>query len=331
MKSKISKSLLFTLAVIIIAYCLPIVITNKYYTNLMIQVLINIVVVVGLNFITGLTGQMNLGTAGIFGLGSYTSALLVTKLGISPWMGLIGAIVMGMLIGLCLGYPSLRLKGVYLALTTIGFTEIVRILLTNLTDFTGGPKGISKIPQFSIFGFVFNNNKSVYYLYLTFTVILLALATRIIKSKWGRAFKAIKDNPDAMGTLGINISKMKIIAFTLATVYGCIGGSMYAHFFKYINPSTLTMDFSINYVIMMIIGGVGSVPGSILGSILVTITPELLRFLQSYYWLIFSIITLLFVVFLPNGIVSIFDGRSWSNKLNIGKKGGKKNGDDIKN
>lgn len=288
------------------AAALPQVLTGKYQTNLMNQCLINIIVVVGLNYITGLTGQMNLGTAGIFSLGAYTSSLLVTKLNFSPWLGLASAIIMGCLIGICLGYPSLRLKGVYLSLTTIGFSEVVRIFITNLDDLTGGAVGVTKIPPFTLFGREFKDNVSVYYLYLVLAAILVLTAWRLANSKWGRALKAIKDNPEAVESSGVNIASFKIMAFTLAAVYGCIGGALYAHFVRYINPATYTMDFSINYVIMLIIGGLGTVPGAVLGAVLVTITPELLRFLQNYYWFIYSIITLLFVVFLPHGMMGVF-------------------------
>jgi len=299
-------SVLWMVLLIAAAIALPQILTQKYHTNLMNQCLINIIVVTGLNFITGLTGQMNMGTAGIFSLGAYTSALLTMKLGLDPWLGLCGAIVMGCLIGICLGYPSLRLKGVYLSLTTIGFSEVVRIFITNLDNLTGGAVGVTKITPFSLFGHAFKDNVDIYYLYLAITVILVLIAWRLVHSKWGRAFKAIKDNPEAMESSGVNIASLKIMAFTLAAVYGCIGGSLYAHFVRYINPATYTLDFSINYVIMLVIGGLGTVPGAVLGAILVTITPELLRFLENYYWFIYSIITLLFVVFLPNGMVSVF-------------------------
>ncbi len=130
---KNKSAMIIALAAIALAAVLPMFITNNYHLNLMIQVLINIIIVVGLNFITGLTGQMNLGTAGIFSMGAYTSSLLATKLGLNPWICLVAAVGMGCLIGMGLGYPSLRVSGVYLALTTIGFSEIVRILMTNLT------------------------------------------------------------------------------------------------------------------------------------------------------------------------------------------------------
>lgn len=305
MKQKNKKAYLSLLA-IGVAAILPMFISNNYHLNLMIQVLINIIIVVGLNFITGLTGQMNLGTAGIFSMGAYTSSLLATKLGINPWFCLIAAIFMGVLIGFGLGYPSLRVSGVYLALTTIGFSEIVRILMTNLTDLTGGALGVTGIPAFSIFGHAFQNNKEVYYLYLVIAIFLIYNAYRIVNSKWGRSFLAVKDNPDAVEAGGVNIATIKIMAFTLASIYTTIAGSMYSHYIGFINPSAYNLEYSINYVVMLVIGGIGSVPGNILGAILVTLVPEFLRFMENYYWLVFSIITLLFVIFLPNGMISLF-------------------------
>lgn len=305
MKNK-KTGFLIALAAMIAAAVLPLFITNNYHLNLMIQVLINIIVVVGLNFITGLTGQMNLGTAGIFSMGAYTSSLIATKLGLNPWLCLVAAIIMGLFIGMGLGYPSLRVSGVYLALTTIGFSEIVRILMTNLTDLTGGALGVTNIPAFSILGYKFVDNKQVYYLYLVIAIILIFIAYRIVNSKWGRAFLAVKDNPEAMEAGGVNIANIKILAFTMAAVYSTIAGSLYAHYIGFINPSAYNLEFSINYVVMLVIGGIGSVPGNIIGAIVVTIVPELLRFMQNYYWLVFSIITLLFVIFLPYGITSLF-------------------------
>ncbi len=316
---KINKtSALIAAAAIALAAILPMFISNNYHLNLMIQVLINIIIVVGLNFITGLTGQMNLGTAGIFSMGAYTSSLLATRLGINPWICLIAAVGMGFLIGMGLGYPSLRVSGVYLALTTIGFSEIVRILMTNLTGLTGGALGVTGIPPFSILGHKFQTNKEIYYLYLVIAVILIFNAYRIVNPIWGRAFLAVKDNPDAVEAGGINIASIKILAFTLAAVYATVAGSLYAHYVGFINPSAYNLEYSINYVVMLVIGGIGSVPGNVLGAILVTLVPEFLRFMENYYWLVFSIITLLFVIFMPNGIVSLFKGKKRAAKAGKG-------------
>ncbi|WP_313154310.1 branched-chain amino acid ABC transporter permease, partial [Lacrimispora sp.] len=214
----------------------------------------------------------------------------------------------------------LRVSGVYLALTTIGFSEIVRILMTNLTGLTGGALGVTGIPPFSILGHKFQTNKEIYYLYLIIAVILIFNAYRIVNSKWGRAFLAVKDNPDAVEAGGINIASIKILAFTLAAVYATVAGSLYAHYVGFINPSAYNLEYSINYVVMLVIGGLGSVPGNVLGAILVTLVPEFLRFMENYYWLVFSIITLLFVIFMPNGIVSLFKGKKWTAKAGKGEQ-----------
>ncbi len=309
---------------ILILCIFPLVDTNSYHHIILNQTLVNVVVVLGLNFITGLTGQMNLGTAGIMAFGAYSSALVSTKLGFPVLVGLLVAIVIGYLLGRVLGFPSLRLKGVYLSLTTIGFSEITRLIITNWTTLTGGTMGLQNIPSISLFGYVLDSSTKVYYFYLFIVIVLCFTASRIIKSKWGRVFKAIRDNIDAVEASGIDVAKTKILAFTLATILGCLGGAMYAHMMNYVNPTTFTQDLSANFLAMMMLGGIGTVPGNIIGSSMVTILPELLRFLENYYWLIFSIIALLFAIFLPNGIVSLFTGdrrlgRFWITKTKKGE------------
>ena len=194
--------------------------------------------------------------------------------------------------------------------------------MTNQTGLTGGALGVTGIPTFSIFGFKFQSNKEIYYLYLVIAVLLIFNAYRIVNSKWGRSFLAVKDNPDAVEAGGVNIANIKIMAFTLAAIYATIAGSLYSHYVGFINPSAYNLEFSINYVVMLVIGGIGSVPGNVLGAILVTLVPEFLRFMENYYWLVFSIITLLFVIFLPNGIVSLFRVKKTAEKA---VKGGRAN------
>ncbi len=301
---KYVKVLLFVAAAVILLL-LPKLISNSYYQMLINQTLINSIVVMGLNYITGMTGQMNMGTGGIYALGAYGMALLTTKTGMSPWVGLLLAVVLGLIIGRGLGYPSLRISGIYLALTTIAFAEVIRLLLTNWVDFTGGAIGVQGIPRFSVFGISLDTDEKYYYLLLVITVIMAVIAKRIISSKWGRVFQSIKDNPDAAEACGVNIAQIKILAFTLAAIYGCVGGALYSCLMGYISSNTFNQDLSINYLIMMMLGGIGSVAGNILGAGLVTILPEMLRVLENYYWLIFSIIMLVFAVFMPYGLVSV--------------------------
>ena len=297
------KKYRFVLAVIG-ALLLPQIVTNTYYVTMFCLALIYIIIAFGLNFITGMTGQMNLGTAGIYCLGAYTSALLTTKTGISPWLAMIAVIAMGFLIGVGLGYPSFRLEGVYLSLTTIAFGEVVRQLANNMTNFTGAAQGVSNIPPYTIFGYAITSKVQNYYFILAFVILFAIITYRIMHSKWGRAFIAIKDNIDAVETCGINTAKIKIVAFTLASVFGCVAGGLYAHYSTYINASTFTLNLSVSFVVMIMVGGMGNMWGCILGAVIVSMLPEFLRFFGEYYQITYSTIILLCAIFMPGGIIN---------------------------
>jgi branched-chain amino acid transport system permease protein len=227
-------------------------------------------------------------------------------LGFSPWVAMIFVIAMGFIIGIMLGWPSLRIKGIYLSLTTIGFGEIIRLFLTNASDLTGGTHGVMQIPTYHFFRIKIDDSKKFYYFLLVFSIIMVVIALRVVHSKWGRVFKAIKDNEQAAEACGVNIAEIKIKAFILSTTYACVAGAFYAHLMGYINPADFNRDRSIKYLMMLMLGGLGSVPGSIIGGSVVTMLPEYLRFLKDYYWLIFSVIVLIIVMVLPHGLVSIF-------------------------
>lgn len=342
---KFIRKLILSLAVILVASALPLLITNNYPRTIMCQILYNAILVVGLNYITGLTGQMNLGSAGIFAMGAYTFGLLTStdKLGLDPWIGLVAAALMGYLIGQGLGYPSLRLKGVYLSLTTIAFTEIIRQMAQNLTPLTGGAQGLPRIRRFSVpvlsfeGGFhisphVIEGTLEFFYFLLVFAIIAVAVAHRIVNSKWGREFKAIRDNVDAVESCGLDIAKIKIRAFTLASIYGAVAGALYASFIGYIAPTAFTVDLSIQYVVMMMIGGIGSTVGNILGAALITTLPELLRFLGNYYQLAYCAIALFFAIVVPHGLLSIFRNLAAmiAGKGRSTGEGGDRDGDYVK-
>lgn len=302
------NKIVFLLALLLLAAAAPLVVTDNYNRGVFTIVLINTISVLGLNFITGLTGQMNLGTAGIMAIGAYTSALLSVKTGCSPWITLFVSAGMGLAIGFGLGYPSLRVQGVYLALTTIGFSEVVRMLLSNF-QWTNGIRGVHGIPNLGLPGIDGSDPLVRYYIYLGFVILATVLAFRIANSKYGRLFKAIRDNYEAVQACGVNIAAPKIMAFTLAAVYGCIAGSLYALHMGFISPTVYTFDYSTTFVVMMILGGIGSVPGCVLGAVICTILPEKLRFLGNWYWIVFSAIILLIILFRPYGLISLFKGR----------------------
>ncbi len=287
-----NKRIIWIAAAFILLACVPLAVKNNYYITLLNQLTINMIVVFGLNFVTGLTGQMNLGTAGIYAIGAYISAILSRNFGISPWLTMIVAIAAGFLIGRGLGYPSLKLRGPYLSLTTLAFTEIVRIFATNLTELTGGTQGLKNIPRFSIGPIALDTNVKYFYFVLAVAIIMCLISARIVYSKWGREFRAIRDNVDAIESLGLDVKKIKIRAFTLAAMYGTFAGALYVHFNNYITSLSFTTDLSINYVII--------------GAVVITMLPEVLRFLGDYYQITYCILVLISALFLPNGLVSIY-------------------------
>lgn len=309
----------FPVFLMLLLAVIPAFVTGNYYRTVCCQAMLYAIVALGLNFIVGLSGLMTLGTAAIYGLGSYVSALFCVKLGWNPWAALIPVLISGWLIGKGLGYPSLRVQGVYLSLATIGFNEIVRNLLTNL-EWTGSGTGIRNIPVYEIGGFAFDTQIRSYYLIYAVLLMFIVIAWKIVNSRWGRAFKAVKDNPDALEVCGINIANVKITAFTLSAIFAVVAGAMYAHFNRYITPATYTTDLSISFVVMLIIGGLGNFWGCIYGAYIVAFLPQLLRPIGLTYKLIYAVIIMLLVVFFPNGI--FHDIRRYLGLHRVLKKGG---------
>ncbi len=304
--------------------------SNNYYFSILCQIMCYFIAALGMNFITGMIGQPNLGAAGVFALGAYTSALLAVKAGISPWLGIFAAMGMGWIVGKTLGYPSLRVEGVYLSLTTIVFSEIIRIVLNNATDFCGGASGLKQIPAYDIGGFPLDKPNHMFVFLVIVSLLLSYIAYRITRSRWGRAFIAVRDNMDAVESCGINVSRMKVSAYTFCCVFIAIAGALYAHFVRYLNPSTFVQTFSNTFVVMLIVGGLGLVSGAFIGTILVTILPELLRFTGSYYQFAYALIVLLCILLLPGGIIPSLSKKQGSTRamdiirIFIGKRKGDK-------
>ncbi len=289
------------------ALLLPLGISSHYNQVLLNQTVVYIIVALGLNFTMGLSGSFDFSTAAIFGLGSYTTGLLTTKLGINPWIGVVAAIGMGAVVGLVLGFPSLRLRGIYFVLATLGFLEIVRQLLSNMTWLTGGTNGVANIPALEIFGFSLGESRNFYYVALLFLVIGIAISYRIIYSKWGRTLIAIKDNEIAVDGCGIDKASFKIKAYIIGSCFTAFAGSLNAHLFQFIHPADFTFDFTVRFIMMLMLGGLGTIPGCVIGGIVVTILPEMLKFLGEYYWLAFSALMLVMMMFIPYGFASIPD------------------------
>jgi branched-chain amino acid transport system permease protein len=304
MKKHVHFVLLFLVAVAL--FTLPVYVKSTYVLRLANVAAIWAIVVLGLHFVLGMTGQISIGHGAFFGIGAYTSALLTVDLGCSFWLALPLSSLMGALFGILLGFPAIKIRTHYLALVTIGFQEIFRLVMMNWTSFTHGATGVSRIPPPSFFGLSLSNDMRYYYLVLPLLIIAVWSASRISGSSVGRAMRAVKEREVAAQTLGINLRSMKVLAFTLGAAYAGLGGSLYAHLVTYINPDSFTLGESINALVMLLIGGIGSVAGAVIGSVVITLLPEALRFIKGYHMLVFSVALVALMIFMPRGIIGIW-------------------------
>ena len=301
-----SGRFLFGLICLLAAVALPMVLTTNYYIQLFSQTLINLIAVLGLNVVMGMAGQSNLGTIGIVALGSYTASLIAQSTSQTTLIGLMAAVLVGVLIGFLLGYPSLRVSGIFLALTTTSVAQIVFSLSNNMQWLTGGAMGVKGYPLPKILFWQIANQRQLYYFILFFAVLLIITSIRMTGSKWGRAMRAVRDNPEAVGPLGLSLTKLKIMAFLMATILGCLAGAFYAWVTQYVAPTSFSTDNGTRFIVILMLGGIGSTAGVILGSIIVTLLPEALRFMGDYYQLVFYSFALVLLLVYPRGLSHFF-------------------------
>ena len=271
---------------------------------------INIILAVSLNLIVGFTGQLALGHAGFMAVGAYVSAVLTLKLGqpylLAIFAGAFAALIMGVIIGL----PTLRLKGDYLAIATLGFGEIIRGLIINI-DYVGGAAGINGIPKYT--------NWTWLYIFTLFTVFAIK---NFVNSTHGRACIAIRDNEIAAETMGINTTYYKVLAFSLGAFFAGIAGALYAHYFFLIQPVTFSMQKSFDALVMVVFGGLGSITGSILAAIAVTFLNAALINLGSLRMVIYALLLVVIMVFRPQGLLGT---KEFTFKTLLRRKGGSAN------
>lgn len=280
---------------------------SLYQTNIMITGLIYVMLGLGLNIVVGLAGLLDLGYVAFYAVGAYSYALLNHHFGIGFWVALpIGAGI-GAFFGIILGFPVLRLRGDYLAIVTLGFGEIIRLILENWNEFSFGPSGIANIPRPSLFGFHLSLQNATIYLY--YLMILLVLFTifvveRLQNSRIGRAWIALREDEVACEAMGIDRRKTKLTAFALGATWAGMAGVIFAAKTTFINPASFTIWESIIILCIVVLGGMGSIVGVILGAFVLILLPEYLRVFSEYRMLIFGGMLVLMMVFRPGGIVS---------------------------
>lgn len=298
---------------------------SMYQTNIMITALIYVVVGLGLNIVVGLAGLLDLGYVAFYAVGAYSYALLNYHFGISFWMALPVGALLGCLFGVMLGFPVLRLRGDYLAIVTLGFGEIIRLVLENWNDFSFGPSGIANIPRPGIPGFSMSLSQSaifIYFLMLALTAFTIFVVRRLQDSRIGRAWVALREDEVACQAMGIDKTKTKLSAFALGATWAGMGGVVFAAKSTFINPVSFTIWESIIILCVVVLGGMGSILGVMLGALILILTPEYLRAFSEYRMLIFGVLLVLMMVFRPGGIVS--DVRRIYHFEGLETKGGEK-------
>jgi branched-chain amino acid transport system permease protein len=286
---------------IILLLLIPIFMDNYYVLHILITIGLYILLASSLNLVTGFVGQLTLGHVAFYGIGAYTYSLLVLRLGLNFPVSVVLSALISALFGFLLGLPTLRLQGDYLAIVTLGFAEIIRLLQINLISFTRGPMGISGIPPPKLFGYVFNGKQPFYYMILAVVLFTLFFLRRLTNSGMGFAFQTVKYNEIVAQSIGINSTKYKLLAFIIAAFFAGIAGSFYAGYISYISPDTFVYNDSSTILAMVVLGGLGSIPGSVIGVVVLILLPELLRFLSNYRMLIFGILMVFMMIFRPAG------------------------------
>lgn len=273
----------------------------NYYLTILIYIGINSILALSLNIIVGYAGQISLGHAAFYGIGAYSSALIATKLGVSFWIALPSAIVITVIVGAILGLTSLRVSEDFLAITTIGINFVVQAVF-KYVKFFGGALGVSGIPFPSIGGHRFSL-AAFAFMTVIFTFIS-AFVAHLINTSWiGLGLKAVREDELAASSSGVNVYKFKVLAFVLGSALAGLSGSLYAHFMMFITADDFGFPLSIAILSMIVIGGIGTVRGAFLGALLLTIMPEVFRPLADYRMLVYAIILILFMRFLPEGLI----------------------------
>ncbi len=281
-------------------------VAGMYQTNIVTTALMYVILGLGLNIVIGLGGLLQLGYAAFYAVGAYTYGILNTRFGLSFWIALPLGAVLATIFGIILGFPVLRLKGDYLAIVTLGFAEICRIVLENWNDFSSGPSGISQIDRPPFFGIKLSVPQSAIYLYLitlALVVVTVFIVRRLENSRLGRAWEAMREDAVASEAMGVNLTIAKLSAFALGAFWAGMVGVLFAAKTTFINPASFTLMESVLILCIIVLGGMGSTAGVIVGALVIILLPEYLRAFTQYRMLLYGSILVLMMVFRPGGII----------------------------
>ncbi|MDQ7787054.1 MAG: branched-chain amino acid ABC transporter permease [Thermodesulfovibrionales bacterium] len=297
------EDFLSLLILVFFVVLLPVISGNTYTLTVGIFSGINALVAIGLCILMGYAGQVSLGQAGFYGIGAYVSSILSVHMGFPVVISTILAMGISAIAAVILAVPALRLKGHYLAVATLGFGEIIYIILNEWGP--GGPSGFGDIPHFGFFGYAIDSTQGYFYLIWGIVAVIMFFSINLIQSRTGRALRAIHDSEMACNAMGLNVTAIKIKVFILSAVYASLAGSLYAHYVTFISPSSFSLFYSILVLTMVIVGGISNLWGAIIGAVVITVLPELLRKFEELDVLVYGLILTLSLMFFRKGLVPI--------------------------
>ena len=294
---------------------------NPYSVYLINLSCINIIAALGLNILTGFTGQISMGHGAFFAIGAYCTAILSNRFELPFWICLPASAILGAITGLLIGIPCLRLKGLYLAIATMSFTVVIEYVVITWDSLTYGVRGIS-LKYLNLFGFPLNSNNKLYYFLILITALAIIGMTNLSRTRVGRAFFAIRDREIAAATIGINLTQFKTLAFVISSLYAALAGGLYAYLMGYVHPEHFTLMLSITFIAMIIVGGFGTVLGSIFGAVFIIVVPEVIRisaqtlgqlipeiankYNEECNVAVFGLLIIIFLIFEPKGLFGIW-------------------------
>lgn len=297
-----TKDMLWLAGCFAVLMLLPLVVPNNYYLTVLLLGCLHAMNAVGLCLLVGHAGQISLGHAGFYGLSAYASAYLSTTVGLPVELSMLLAVALTMAVSVLVGLPSLKLSGHYLAMATLGFGIILSILFTESVEITGGPSGFVGIPRLRIGGVELDRDVSVYRVVVTVLCVLLWLAFNVMHSRVGRALRAVHTSEKAAQAMGVDVSRCKLFVFVLSAAFSAVSGALYAHYLTFIAPASFGFLFSVELIVMVVLGGMVSIPGAVIGAFFVTILPEFLRAFENVEIVLFGGILVSCMMFLPDGL-----------------------------
>ncbi len=282
----------------------PLVESNPYTLGLTNLIAINAIVVLGLNLFIGYAGQISLGHAAFFGLGAYGSAIATVTFDVPAWPAMLLVAFLVAVVALLIGIPILRLSGHYLAMATLGMNFVFHTVLLQWDDVTGGPSGFSGIPYLAVGSFEFDDEVRLHYLIWSFALLLLLFCLNLVRSGVGRGLAALAGDEIAAGALGVDTRSTKVKIFVLSAVLASLAGSLFAHTYSFISPDSFDIFVATDFVIMVVVGGMGSIWGSLFGAGLISMLPEWMDIFETYKDFAHGAILVLILMFLPQGLVT---------------------------